>query len=168
MNDRVRAHGRAAHATLAWLHGRRPKEVSMFAAPTHFGIPEPRTPEHLEEAIKSLLSIPTGEMLHLGGEACHHIVADRGEVRRALELSRRLDPAEPVDAMEPIFDDLCATLGSPRIWHGVIRLANALSKHRIMLGDHVADVLRGATMHGSGQPYVPVTRRITVVHGTAR
>jgi hypothetical protein len=67
-NDRVVAHGRAAWATLGWLHGRRPKEVSMFAAPTRHGMPEPGTREQVEESIKSLLSLPTGEMMHVGGE----------------------------------------------------------------------------------------------------
>jgi hypothetical protein len=168
MNDRMKAHGRAAWATLGWLHGRLPKQVSMLSPPTQHGMPEPGTREQVEESIKSLLSLPTGEMMHVGGETRHHIVADRDEVRRALDLSRRLNPAEPVDAMEPIFDDLCATFGSPRIWHGVTRLADALCKYRVMPGDHVADVLRGSMAHGTKLAYMPVTRRIYVTDGPER
>ena len=164
MNDRTKAHGIAAYGTMAWLRGHRPKQLSMFHAPTHHGVPEPKTREHFEDAIKSLLSLPTGEMLHLGGEARHHIVADRDEVRRALELAGRLGPGDPVDHLERVYDDLHATLASPKIWHCTTRLADTLLKERLLSGERCASVLKAAMIDPSAPKFgpAPATRRITV------
>jgi hypothetical protein len=51
-----------------------------------------------------------GEMLHLGEDG-RHLAADRDDVKRALALAARLGDGDPVDHLEPIFDDLCATSG---------------------------------------------------------
>jgi hypothetical protein len=167
MNDRIKAHGRSAHATLAWLHGRRVKSLSMFAEPSHFGVPER---EHVEQACRLLLSVPLGEQLAAGGTAAEHITAARTEVRRALDLAKRLGPGDPVDHLERIYDDLHATLASPRIYHGVGRLAETLIKERVLGGDRVAAVLRAAMIDRSAPKFgpAPVTRRITVVDGPRR
>jgi hypothetical protein len=68
-----------------------------------------------------------GEMLHLGADG-RHLAADRSDVQRALALATRLGDGDAVDALERVFDDLCATLTSPRIRHAVTTLARALIK----------------------------------------
>lgn len=167
MNDRTKAHGLAAYATIGWLHGWRPKRISMLSPPTHFGAPEPKTRQQTEEAIKLLLSVPTGEMLHLGGEDRDHIVHDRAEVRRALELAKRLGPGDPVDHLERVYDDLHATLVSPKIWHCTTRLAETLVKERLLSGERCASVLKAAMVDRRAAKFgpAPATRRITVVDG---
>jgi hypothetical protein len=168
-NDRTVAHGRSAHATLAWLHGRRVKSVSMNDAPQHFGVPDPKEREHVEEACRLLLSVPLGEQLAAGGSAAEHITADRPEVRRALELCRRLGPGHPVDHLEPIYENLHATLASPKVWAGISALASALLKYRTMSGERVGAVLHGAMMHGAPKGQVhALTRRIYVEQGELR
>jgi hypothetical protein len=167
MNDRMKSHGRAAWATLGWLHGRRPKEVSMFSEPTRFGVPDPQQREHVEEACRLLLSVPLGEQLVAGGTAAEHITAERREVRRALEVAGRLGPGHPVDNLERIYDDLHATLVSPKIWHCTTRLAETLVKERLLSGERCASVLKAAMVDRRAAKFgpAPATRRITVVDG---
>jgi hypothetical protein len=66
-------------------------------------------------------------MLHLGADG-RHLAADRDDVKRALAMAAWLGDGDTVDALEPIFDDVCATLTSPRIRHAVTTLAGALIK----------------------------------------
>lgn len=164
MNDGIRAHGRAAHAVLSWLHGRPVKGLSLGDAPAHFGMREPKTSDQTEEASRLLLSVPVGEMLHVGGSPDQHVTADRAEVQKALSLAARLGPGDPVDHLEPIYQSVIDTLTSPRIWRGVQALAGGLLAHRAMTSDRVAAVLRGAIMRGEAKGAVfPMTRRITVL-----
>jgi hypothetical protein len=167
MNDKVRAHGRSAHATLAWLSGRRVKSLSLNDAPQHFGVPDPKEREQVEEACRLLLSVPLGEQLAAGGSAAEHITADRPEVRRALDLAKRLGPGHPVDQLEPIYSDLHSTFSSPRIWHCVTRLADALLRHRAMSGERVAAVLKAAMAdhRAAGFSPAPMTRKVYVARG---
>jgi hypothetical protein len=164
-SDRVKSHGRSAHATLSWLHGRRVKSLSMFAEPSHFGVPDPQQREHVEQACRLLLSVPVGEQLAAGGSAVEHITPERQEVRRALELAKRLELGDPVDHLERVYDDLHASLVSPKIWHCVTRLADTLCKERLMCGERCASVLRAAMIDRTPPKFgpAPVTRRITVV-----
>jgi len=167
--DRVVAHGRASHATLSWLHGRRVKSLSMSDAPQHFGVPDPKEREHVEQACRLLLSVPLGEQLAAGGTATEHLTIDRPEVRRAIELAKRLGPGDPVDHLEIVYDNLHATLASPKIWSGICALASALLRHRTMSGERVDAVLKGAMMRGEPKGQVfPITRRIYVERGDPR
>jgi hypothetical protein len=45
-------------------------------------------------------------------------------------MAARLGEGDPVDHLEPVFDDLCATLHSPKpnVRHTVAKLAGALSR----------------------------------------
>jgi hypothetical protein len=77
------------------------------------------------------------------------LAADRDDVQRALSLAGGLGAGDPVDHLEPVFDDLVATLTSPRIRHAVARLAGELIRAPggEMSGD---DVLR-AVVVGMGE-----------------
>jgi hypothetical protein len=114
MNQRTRAHGKSAHAVLRWLHsrGRGVPALSLHRPPDHAPEPEPRGREAIETAIALVLGCVVGEMLHLGADG-RHLAADRDDVQRALALAARLGDGDPVDHLEPIFDDLCATLRFP-------------------------------------------------------
>jgi hypothetical protein len=140
MNQRTRAHGRAAHATLAWLHshGRDVPDVSLHRPPDHSQEPEPDGREAIERAVGLVLAGVVGEMLHLGADGRHlALVAKLG------------DGDHPVDALEPIFDDLCATLTSPRIGHAVAKLASELV--RAPGGEMGADDVRRVIVLGMAE-----------------
>lgn len=68
---------------------------------------------------------PHGEMIHLGADS-RHLSADRQDVRRALALASELGDGDPVDVLEPIFEDLVACLKSPKVRHAITTLAGAL------------------------------------------
>jgi hypothetical protein len=127
VNPRARAHGLAASATLAWLHsrGRQVPNVSLHQRPDHAQESEPNGREAIERAVALVLASVVAEMLHLGADG-RHLAADRSDVQRALALAGRLGDGDPVDHLEPIFDDLCATLHSPKVRHTVAKLAGAL------------------------------------------
>jgi hypothetical protein len=145
------------------------KSLSLNDAPQHFGVPDPKEREQVEEACRLLLSVPLGEQLAAGGSAEEHIRTDRPEVRRALDLCRRFGPGHPVDHLEPIYENLHATLASPKVWAGVCALASALLKYRTMSGERVASVLRSSMLLASPKGQVhPVTRRIYVEQGEPR
>jgi len=167
-SDREVAHGRSAHALLRYLSGHRVKELSMVSAPSHYGMPVPQNREQAEEAIKLLLSVPTGEMLYSGGTPESHIVLDRPEVRKALEIAGKLS-GDKVDHLERCYSDLHDTLTSPRLWASTCSLATALLKHRSMGGDRVAQVIKDSLMSGTpkGQVHSGM-RRITIVDDPRR
>ena len=115
-------------------------------------------------AIGLVLGSGVAEMLHLGADG-RHLAADREDVQSSVALAARLGDGDPVDSLEPVFDDLCATLTSPRIRHAVTALASALI--RVPGGEMGADdVLRaivlamGETPAGENQP--PIRGRFTV------
>jgi hypothetical protein len=99
--------------------------VSLHRPPDHSQEPEPNGREAIERAIALVLAGVVGEMLHLNADG-RHLAVDREDVKRALAMAARLGDGDPVDHLEPIFDDLCATLTSPRIRHTVTKLAKAL------------------------------------------
>lgn len=167
--DREVAHGRASHAVLGYLNGRRVKELSMSSPPSHYGMPTPQTREQTEEAIKLLLAPAVGEMLYSGGTPESHVVLDRPEVQKALSHAARLGPGDRVDHLERLYGELHDTLTSPKIWAGVCSLATALLRHRAMGGERVAQVIKGALMSRAPKGQVhPVTRRIYVDRGEPR
>jgi hypothetical protein len=127
VNARALAHGLAAHATLAWLHsrGREVPAVSLHRPPDHAPEREPRGREAIETAIALVLGSVVGEMLHLGTDG-RHLAVDRDDVKRAMGLAAQLGDGDPVDHLEPIFDDLCATLTSPKVRHAIAALAGEL------------------------------------------
>jgi hypothetical protein len=132
-------------------------------------MPDPKTPEHVDAACRLLLSVPLGEQLAAGGTADQYITADREEVRRALELSKRLGPGHPVDHLERVYDDLHATLASPRIWHCVSRLAETLRKDRLILGDRCASVLKSAMADHCAVASPPMPpRKVYIADGPRR
>jgi hypothetical protein len=100
--------------------------VSLHRPPEHAPEPEPRGRESIETAIALVLAGVVAEMLHLGANG-RHLAVDRNDVQRALALAAKLGDGDPVDHLEPIFDDLCATLTSPRV------------KHTIAAGEMAAD-----------------------------
>jgi hypothetical protein len=150
VNARARAHGRAAHAVLSWLHsrGRQVPAVSLHRPPEHSQEPEPNGREAIETAIALVLAGVVGEMLHLGANG-RHLAADRDDVKRALALAARLGEGDPVDHIEPIFDDLCATLRFPRIQHAVAKLAGELL--RAPGGEMGADDVQRAIVLAMGE-----------------
>jgi hypothetical protein len=75
VNARARAHGLAAHATLAWLHGRDVPAVSLHG-PVALGTEPASGRDLIEERIRLALSVPAAEMIHLGADT-RHIAADR-------------------------------------------------------------------------------------------
>jgi hypothetical protein len=64
-------------------------------------------------------------MLHLGADG-RHLAADREDVQRGGALAAWLGDGDPVDHLEPIFDDLVATLTSPKVRHSIAALASEL------------------------------------------
>jgi hypothetical protein len=61
-------------------------------------------------------------MLALGGEPERHVTLDDPDVRHALELAAKLDAADdPVEVLEPYFDDLVACLSAPKVRHSPAR-----------------------------------------------
>jgi hypothetical protein len=124
MNARAIAHGRAAHATLSWLHGRDVPAVSLHR-PVDLGAARASTDrDQAEERIRLALSVPAGEMIALGAPTTH-IAADRPEVQYALRHAGRL-PGDPVERLERCLDDTLATLHSPKVRHTVAKLASEL------------------------------------------
>jgi hypothetical protein len=124
MNQRTRAHGRAAHATLRWLHGRDVPDISLHR-PVELGDDAAASGrDQIEERIRLALAVPAAEMMHMGAPTTH-IAADRPEVQHALRHAGRL-PGDPVDRIERCLDDLLATLHSPKVRHTVTKLASAL------------------------------------------
>jgi hypothetical protein len=81
--------------------------------------------EAIEVAIGLVLASVVGEMLHLGADG-RHLAADREDVQRGGALAARLGDGDPVDHLEPIFDDLVATLTSPKVRHSIAALASEL------------------------------------------
>jgi hypothetical protein len=77
-----------------------------------------------EERIRLALSVPAGEMIHLGAPTTH-IATDRPEVQHALRHAGRL-PGDPVDRLERCLDDTLACLHSPKVRHTVTKLASEL------------------------------------------
>jgi hypothetical protein len=125
MNAKTIAHGRAANATLAWLHGREVPRIALGQPVDHRADPEPQGQEAIETEIRLVLACVVGEMLHLGADG-RHLAVDRDDVKRALALASRLGEGDPVDHLEPVFDDLCATLTSPKVNHAIAALAGEL------------------------------------------
>jgi hypothetical protein len=149
MNARAIAHGRAAHATLRWLHGRDVPGVSLHRPVDFGGELASSDRDQIEERIRLALSVPAGEMIHLGADT-RHIAADRPEVQHALRHAGRL-PGDPVDNLERCLDDLLATLHSPKVRHAVAKLAGALV--RAPGGEMGADdVLRSIVVAMSEMP----------------
>jgi hypothetical protein len=105
--------------------GRGAAAMSLHRPPDQAQEPEPHGREAIENAIGLVLGCVVGEMLHLGADG-RHLAADRDDVQRALSLAGRLGNGDPVDHLEPIFDDLVATLTSPRIRHSIATLAQAI------------------------------------------
>lgn len=124
MTLRALSAGRAAHATLAYLTGRDVPPLSLRQPIDHGADMAPKSREATEDAIRLLLACAVGEMLHLGADGRH--LADREDVQRALALAGRLGGGDPVDHLEPIYEDLLACLKSPKVKHAVKALAAAL------------------------------------------
>jgi hypothetical protein len=124
MNAKTVAHGRAAHATLRWLHGRDVPAVSLHRLVELDHEPASTDRDQIEERIRLSISVPAGEMIALGAPTTH-IAADRPEVQAALRHARRL-PGDPVDRLERCLDDTLATLHSPKVRHTVTKLAGEL------------------------------------------
>jgi hypothetical protein len=101
-------------------------------------------------------------MLHLGANG-RHLAVDRNDVQRALALAAKLGDGDPVDHLEPIFDDLCATLTSPRVKHTIAALASVLIRAPAgeMAADHVVEkIVLGMSetpADGADQPTHPRT-----------
>jgi hypothetical protein len=159
MNQSTRAHGRAAHAVLSWLHsrGRDVPDISLHR-PVDLGDEPASDRDAIEEHARKALSIPAGEMIALGAPTTH-IAAERPEVQHALRHAGRL-PGDPVDHLERCLDDLLACLHSPKVRHAVTRLASELV--RAPGGELAAeDALRtivlamGETPAGDVQPMHP-------------
>jgi hypothetical protein len=150
LNQRARAHGLAAGAVLSWLHsrGRQVPAVSLHRTPDHSQEPEPNGPEAIEDAIRLVLGSVVAEMLHLGADG-RHLAVDRDDVKRALALAGRLGDGDPVDHLEPVFDDLVATLASPKVRHTVAKLAGELV--RAPGGELGADDVRRAIVLGMAE-----------------
>jgi hypothetical protein len=125
MNPKALAHGLSAHATLAYLTGRDVPPLSIRQPIDHGPDLAPKSRNATEDAISLLLACAVGEMLHLGADG-RHLAADREDVQRALALAGKLGDGDPVDALELVFEDLCATLKSPIIRNAVARLSGAL------------------------------------------
>jgi hypothetical protein len=125
MNAKTIAQGQAARATLAWLHGREVPRIALGQPVDHRAEHEPQGQEAIESEISLVLACVVGEMLHLGADG-RHLAADRDDVQRAIALAARLGDGDPVDHLEPIFDDVVATLTSPRIKHSIAVLAGAI------------------------------------------
>jgi hypothetical protein len=127
MNARALAHGRSAHAVLRWLHGRGRDvpDVSLHKPVDLGDEPASTDRDQIETAIALLLGCVVAEMLHFGADG-RHLAVDRDDVQRALALAARLGDGDRVDHLEPVFDDLCATLTSPRVKHTIAALAKAL------------------------------------------
>src|SRR5260221_13795357 len=110
MNDRARAHGRAAHAVVRWLHGRPMVNVSLGRPLDHGEDSVPRSRDAIEETIRRRLSGAVGEMVHVAGDPVDHIRGDRPEVQESLRLARMLPGTDPVDHLESCLEDLLACL----------------------------------------------------------
>jgi hypothetical protein len=125
MNQRTRARGRASHAVLSWLHsrGRDVPDISLHR-PVDLGDEPASGRDAIEDHIRLAISVPAGEMIHLGAPTTH-IAADRPEVQHALRHAGRL-PGDAVDRLERSLDDLLACLHSPKVRHAVSRLAGEL------------------------------------------
>jgi hypothetical protein len=148
MNAKTISHGRASHAVLSWLHGREVPRIALGQPVDHAPEPEPHGREAIETAIALVLAGVVGEMLHLGADG-RHLAGDRADVQRAIALAARLGDGDPVDHLEPIFDDLCATLASPRIRHAVAKLAGELI--RAPSGETAADLVLEAIVVAMGE-----------------
>jgi hypothetical protein len=164
MNDRARAHGRASHAVLSWLHGRPVRGLSPRRPIDHGADPAPRDREGLEEAIRLALAGAAGEMIHLGVDTAH-FQHDTPGVAEALGLARKLPGRDPVDTLEEQLDAVEATLRSPRVWHAVQRLAAALSERSSLDGATAAGVIKSALLNGAGAEIEPHPRAIHIVPG---
>jgi hypothetical protein len=145
MNDHALAAGRAARATLRWLHRRPVKVVSLHHPINHAEDPPPQNRSQIEEAVRIALAPGAGEMLHLGADATH-LQHDTSGVADALGLARKLPGRDPVDVLEEQLDHVCSTLCSPRIWRAVSALAGALasSPGGELRGDEALRVIEGA------------------------
>jgi hypothetical protein len=122
--DRAKAHGRASHAVVTWLHGRQLGGVSLHR-PIDDDEPEPTASDEIEAAIRTRIADAVGEMLAAGGRPVDHLPSDRPEVKHALRLAGQL-PGDAIDHLERCFEDLCATLHSPRVKRAISDLAEAL------------------------------------------
>jgi hypothetical protein len=90
----------------------------------HDAAPQPNGSAAIEEAIRTALSVPAGEMIHLGAPTTH-LAADRPEVQTALSHAGRL-PGDPVDTLKRCLDDLLTCLHARRVRQAVATLAGAL------------------------------------------
>jgi hypothetical protein len=141
MNQRTRAHGRASHAVLSWLHsrGRDVPDISLHR-PVDLGDEPASGRDAIEDHIRLAISVPAGEMIHLGAPTTH-IAADRPEVQHALRHAGRL-PGDAVDRLERCLDDTLACLHSPKVRHTIAALAGELL--RAPGGEMGADDVRQA------------------------
>jgi len=139
---------------LRWLHGQEVPRIALHQPVDHGAGDEPQGQEAIETEIRLVLACVVGEMLHLGADG-RHLAADRDDVKRALAMAARLGDGDTVDALEPIFDDVCATLTSPRIRHAVTTLAGALIKAP------AGEMLPPMFLSGSASPWLRRRRAIT-------
>jgi hypothetical protein len=169
MNQRAIAHGRAAHATMRWLHGKPLRGVSLTRPIDHAADPAPCDRDQIEEAIRLALAAGAGEMLHLGAPPTH-LQHETPGVANALRLARKVPGCDPVDVIEEQLDHVCACLRSPKVRHTVAVLADALLKapRGELTGDDAARVIaravreRPAADGGAAHPrviYVTPSRR---------
>jgi hypothetical protein len=157
-DDRAKAHGRATHAVAAWLHGRTVGDVSLHRPLDHDDVPEPPR-DQIEDEIRLRLADAVGAMIHVGGKPVDHLTADRPEVQHALNLARKL-PDDPIDHLERILEDLCASLTSPRIKRAVDELAASLcsAARQEMSADEIGHMItrsirRPLASSDVGEPY---------------
>jgi hypothetical protein len=145
MNDRAIAHGRAAHATVRWLHARPVKPISLQQPIDYAADPPPKSRDQIEEAIRLALAAGAGEMLHLGAPPTH-LQHETPGVANALRLARKLPGRDPVDVLEEQLDHTCAAITSPKIWHATEKLAGALlqAPRGEMSGDDARRVIERA------------------------
>ena len=126
------AHGVASHSVMSWLHRRPLKRISLHRDVEFAADPDPADREAADEALRLLLSVAIGEMLHLRASS-RHVDLDRPGVEKALLLAHRMrGNGDPADRLEPEFDAVLASLTSPRIWKAVRALASALLKRRAL------------------------------------
>jgi hypothetical protein len=123
---RAKAHGRASHAVVRWLHGRRVGAVSLHRPLDDDDAREPTTSDQIEEAVRCGMADAVGAMLHVGGKPADHLTTDRPDMQRALYMAGALPGDDPVDHLERLLGDLCATLHSPKIKRAIAALAGAL------------------------------------------
>ena len=168
-STRLAAIGAAAHAVVSHLHRRSVPAIDLDQPVDVAAGPAPTTHDEIEEKIRLALSVPAAELYYAGGTPADHLTADRHEVIFAHGLAQRLGGADPVAHMERALDDTLACISSPRIWHAIRTLSDALmwtSPRGAMDRHFVEHVVRQALANRTGadfsQPAHP--RAITVRH----